>query len=182
VAFASGMAAIWALMFHQLKSGDHLVMSDVAYVGAAELMKGLIPRFGIQVTRVNTTDLKAVEAAIQTNTKLIHIETPCNPIVRLSDIRAITQIAHAAGAKLSVDSTFATPVATQPLSLGADFVVHSLSKYLCGHGDAIGGAVLGASEELSGIRDLLVHLGGALSPFNAWLIMRGIISNPLASE
>lgn len=179
VAFGSGMAAIWALMFHQLKSGDHLVMSDVAYVGAAELMKGLIPRFGIQVTRVNTTDLKAVEAAIQTNTKLIHIETPCNPIVRLSDIRAIAQIARAAGAKLSVDSTFATPVATQPLSLGADFVVHSLSKYLCGHGDAIGGAILGASDKLSGIRDLLVHLGGALSPFNAWLIMRGITTLPI---
>jgi methionine-gamma-lyase len=97
----------------------------------------------------------------------------------LSDIRAIAQIARAAGAKLSVDSTFATPVATGPLSLGADFVVHSLSKYLCGHGDAIGGAVLGASDELSGIRDLLVHLGGALSPFNAWLIVRGIATLPI---
>ena len=97
----------------------------------------------------------------------------------MSDIRAIAQIAHAAGAKLSVDSTFATPVATQRLSLGADFVVHSLSKYLCGHGDAIGGAVLGASDELSGIRDLLVHLGGALSPFNAWPIMRGITTLPI---
>ncbi|MGG6296975.1 trans-sulfuration enzyme family protein [Leptolyngbya sp. AN02str] len=179
VAFSSGMAAISALMLHLLKPGDHVVMSDVAYVGAAELMNGLIPGLGIQVTRVNTTDLDAVQAAILPHTKLVHIETPCNPIVRLSDIWAIAQIAHAAGAKLSVDSTFATPVATQPLRLGADFVIHSLSKYLCGHGDAIGGAVLGASAEMLGLRHLLIHLGGALSPFNAWLIMRGITTLPI---
>lgn len=179
VAFSSGMAAISALMFHMLKPGDHLVMSDVAYVGAAELMKGLIPRLGIQVTRVNTTDLKAVQAAILPHTKLVHIETPCNPIVRLSDIQVIAEITHAAGAKLSVDSTFATPVATQPIKLGADFVIHSLSKYLCGHGDAIGGAVLGSSDEVLGLRHLLIHLGGAISPFNAWLIMRGITTLPI---
>lgn len=179
VAFSSGMAAISALMFHTLKPGDHIVMSDVAYVGAAELMKGLIPTLGIQVTRVNTTDLDAIQAAILPHTKLVHLETPCNPIVRLSDIGAIAEIAHAAGAKLSVDSTFATPVATQPIKLGADFVIHSLSKYLCGHGDAIGGAVLGTNAEMSGIRHLLVHLGGALSPFNAWLIMRGITTLPI---
>ncbi len=179
VAFSSGMAAISALMFHMLKPGDHMVMSDVAYVGAAELMKGLIPSLNIQVTRVNTTDLEAVQAAILPHTKLVHIETPCNPIVRLSDIQAIAEITHAAGAKLSVDSTFATPVATQPIKLGADFVIHSLSKYLCGHGDAIGGAVLGASDEMLAMRHLLIHLGGALSPFNAWLIMRGITTLPI---
>lgn len=179
VAFSSGMAAISALMFHLLKPGDHVVMSDVAYVGAAELMKGLIPKLGIQVTRVNTTDLEAVQAALRPHTKLVHIETPCNPIVRLSDIRAIAEMAHAAGAMLSVDSTFATPVATQPIQLGADFVIHSLSKYLCGHGDAIGGAVLGARDEMAGIRHLLIHLGGALSPFNAWLIMRGMTTLPI---
>jgi len=179
VAFSSGMAAISALMFHMLKPGDHVVMSDVAYVGAAKLMKGLIPSLGIQVSQVNTTDLEALQAAILPHTKLIHIETPCNPIVRLSDIQAIAETAHAFGAKLSVDSTFATPVATQPLQLGADFVVHSLSKYLCGHGDAIGGAILGSSNEMSGIRHLLIHVGGALSPFNAWLIMRGISTLPI---
>jgi cystathionine beta-lyase/cystathionine gamma-synthase len=179
VAFSSGMAAISALIFHLLKPGDHVLMSDVAYVGAAELMKGLIPSLGIQVTRVNTTDLEAVEAAIRPHTKLIHIETPCNPIVRLSDIQAIAEIAHTAGVKLSVDSTFATPVATRPLQLGADFVVHSLSKYLCGHGDAIGGALLGTTEEMSRVRHLLIHMGGALSPFNAWLIMRGITTLPI---
>lgn len=160
VAFSSGMAAISALMFYMLKPGDHIVMSDGAYVGAAELRKGLIPALDIQVTRVNTTDLDAIQSAIRPQTKLIHIETPCNPIVRISDIQAIAQTAYTAGAKLVVDSTFATPVATQPVTFGADFVVHSLSKYLCGHGDAIGGAVLGTSSEMSGIRHLLVHLGG----------------------
>jgi cystathionine beta-lyase/cystathionine gamma-synthase len=179
VAFSSGMAAISALMFYTLNPGDHIVMSDVAYVGAAELMKGVIPTLGIQVTRVNTTNLEAIQAAMRPRTKLVHIETPCNPIVRLSDIQTIAEIAHAAGAKLSVDSTFATPVATQPIKLGADFVIHSLSKYLCGHGDAIGGAVLGLSTEMAGIRHFLVHLGGALSPFNAWLIMRGITTLPI---
>jgi len=179
VAFSSGMAAISAVMFHMLKPGDHVVMSDVAYVGAAELMKGLIPSLGIQVTRVNTTNLAAVKAAMLPHTKLVHIETPCNPIVRLSDIKAIAEIVHAVGAKLSVDSTLATPVATQPIKLGADFVIHSLSKYLCGHGDAIGGAVLGSSDEMAGIRHLLIHVGGALSPFNAWLIMRGITTLPI---
>ncbi len=126
------MAAISALMFHLLKSGDHVVMSDVAYVGATELMKGLIPNLGIQVTRVSATDLKAVQAAIRLHAKLVHVETPCNPIIRLTDIRMIAEIAHAAGAKLSVDSTFATPVATRPLKLGADFVVHSLSNVSSG--------------------------------------------------
>jgi cystathionine beta-lyase/cystathionine gamma-synthase len=179
VAFGSGMAAISALMLHVLKPGDHVVMSDVAYIGAAELLKGLIPSLGIEVTRVDTSDLAAVAEAMRPRTKLVHIETPCNPIVRLSDINAIAEIAHAAGAQLSVDSTFATPIATQPLKLGADFVIHSLSKYLCGHGDAIGGALLGSSDAMAGVRHLLIHLGGIISPFNAWLIMRGIATLPM---
>jgi cystathionine beta-lyase/cystathionine gamma-synthase len=174
VAFSSGMAAISGLMLHLLKPGDHMLMSDVAYVGATELLGGLIPSLGIVVTRVNMSDLAAVQAAIRPNTKLVHLETPCNPIVRLCDIAAIAKIAHAVGAKLSVDSTFATPIATQPLKLGADYVLHSLSKYLCGHGDAIGGALLGSANAMRGMRHLLIHLGGVLSPFNAWLIMRGI--------
>jgi cystathionine beta-lyase/cystathionine gamma-synthase len=179
VAFGSGMAAISALMLHVLKPGDHVVMSDVAYVGAAELLKGLLPSLGIEVSRVDMTDLSAVAEAMRPRTKLVHIETPCNPIVRLSDISAIAEIAHAGGAKLSVDSTFATPIATQPLEFGADFVVHSLSKYLCGHGDAIGGALLGSSSAMAGVRHLLIHLGGVLSPFNAWLIMRGMATLPM---
>ncbi|RZM78876.1 trans-sulfuration enzyme family protein [Leptolyngbya iicbica] len=178
-AFGSGMAAISALMFYLLKPDDHVIMSDVAYVGAAELMKGLVPSLGIKVTRVDTTDLTAVQNAVLPETKLIHIETPCNPIVRLTDIKSIVDIACAAGAKVSVDSTFATPVATRPIELGVDFVIHSLSKYLCGHGDAIGGAVIGSRNEISNLRDLVIHLGGVISPFNAWLIMRGITTLPI---
>ena len=114
-AFGSGLAAISALMLHLLKPGDHVVMSDVAYVGAAELLKDLIPSLGIEVTRVNMSDLAELEAAMRSQTKLVHIETPCNPIVRLTDIKAVVELAHAKGAKVSVDSTFATPVATKPL-------------------------------------------------------------------
>jgi cystathionine beta-lyase/cystathionine gamma-synthase len=126
--------------------------------------------------------LAELEAAIKPQTKLVHIETPCNPIVRLTDIKAVVELAHAHGAKVSVDSTFATPVAVQPLSLGADYVLHSLSKYLCGHGDAIGGALLGSREAMAGVRHLLIHLGGVLSPFNAWLIMRGIATLKLRMQ
>lgn len=178
-AFGSGMAAISALMLHLLRPGDHVLMSDVAYVGAAELLKDLIPSLGVQVTRVNMSDLDAVRSAFRPNTRLVHAETPCNPIVRLADIAAIAEIAKAHGARLSVDSTFATPVATQPLELGADYVVHSLSKYLCGHGDAIGGALLGSRAAMEGVQGLVIHLGGILSPFNAWLIMRGIATLPI---
>ncbi len=180
VAFGSGMAAISALMLLQLRPGDHLVMTDVAYMGAAELAKDFLPALGVRVTRVNTTDLEAVRAALTPETKLVHIETPANPILRLTDIAAVAELAHAAGARLSVDSTYATPVATRPLALGADFVIHSLTKYLGGHGDALGGVLLGPAADLTAARaKTLVHFGGVLSPFNAWLIMRGLATLPL---
>ncbi|MBL8056061.1 MAG: PLP-dependent transferase [Anaerolineales bacterium] len=180
VAFGSGMAAIAALMLLTLRSGDHVVMTDVAYMGAAELMKDYLPALGVRVSRVNTADLEAVRAALTPATKLVHIETPANPILRLTDIAAVAELAHAAGARLSVDSTYATPVATRPLALGADFVIHSLTKYLGGHGDALGGALLGPAAEMTAARDkTLVHFGGVLSPFNAWLILRGLATLPL---
>ena len=180
VAFASGMAALSALLLQHLESGDHLVMSDVAYAGTAEIATDLLPRLGIRVTRVDTSDLDALCEAIDGDTKLVHIETPCNPLIRLCDIAAIAEIARAAGARLMVDSTFATPIATRPIELGAHYVVHSLTKYLGGHGDAIGGAVLGPTDLLMSLRQrLAVRAGGVLSPFNAWLIMRGIATLPL---
>lgn len=177
VAFASGMAAIAALFLSRLRAGDHLVLSDVCYAGTAELTHHLLPRYGIEATAVDSSDPAAVAAAIRPGrTRLVHVETPGNPILRLSDIAAIAGIAHAAGAELSVDSTIATPVATQPLTLGADYVVHSLTKYLCGHGDALGGAVIARdAARLTDLRnDALIHLGGTLSPFSAWLILRGL--------
>jgi len=180
IAFASGMGAITALVFHLLKAGDHLVISDVTYAALTEMANEMIPELNIEVTKVNTSDPEAIKAAIKPNTKLIYIETPCNPLLRLTDIAEVTGIAHQAGAKLAVDSTFATPIATKPLLLGADFVIHSLTKYLGGHGDALGGAILGSKAALTPLRKkTAIRLGGVISPFNAWLIMRGIATLPI---
>lgn len=173
--FASGMAAISALFLTQLASGDHLILSEVCYAGVAELALDILPKFGIAVSAVDTSDPAEVAAAVRPETRLIHIETPANPILKLTDIAAIAKIAKSCGARLSVDSTIATPIATRPLSLGADFVVHSLSKYLCGHGDAIGGGIVSSREAIAALRkEALIHHGGCLSPFAAWLILRGL--------
>jgi methionine-gamma-lyase len=180
VAFASGMGAVSALLLYSLSKGDHVIVSDIAYAATAEFTNEFLPRFGVEVTKVNLSDLAAVEAAIQPNTRLIYAETPCNPLLRLTDIAAVARIAHKAGAKLSVDSTFATLIATHPLALGADYVIHSLSKYLCGHGDALGGVILGAAEPLAELRKkVAIRTGGILSPFNAWLILRGLATLPI---
>ena len=180
VAFSSGMGAITTLLFHLLRAGDHAVVGDVAYAALSELTNELIPALNIEITKVDTSDLESVEAALQANTRIIYIETPCNPLLRLTDIAAVSKIAHKTGAKLIVDSTFATPIATKPLLLGADFVVHSLTKYAGGHGDALGGAVLGSKGELASLRKkTAIRFGGTLSPFNAWLILRGLATLPL---
>jgi methionine-gamma-lyase len=180
VAFGSGMAASSALLLHKLQAGDHAVISDVAYVGVAELARDLLPKLGIEVAFVDTSDLAEFEAAMRPATKLVWIETPVNPILRLTDIAAVAEIAHRHGAEVAVDSTWATPIATRPLALGADYVVHSLTKYLCGHGDAMGGAVVGSGRAMQALRlDARVHLGGVLAPFNAWLIARGIDTLPI---
>ena len=180
VAFASGMAAATALLLHTLKAGDHAVVSDVAYAAVSEATNELFPGLGIAITKTDTSDLDALREAVRPNTRLIYIETPCNPLLRLTDIAAAAQIAHNANAALAVDSTFATPVATKPLSLGADFVIHSLTKYLGGHGDALGGALVGRTADLAPLRKkTAIRLGGTLSPFNAWLILRGLATLPL---
>ncbi len=180
VAFASGMAATAALLLTALEAGGHLVISDVNYAGTAELVRGLLPKYGMATSPVDTTDLAAVEAAIRPETQMIWIETPANPILRLTDIAAVAAIAKRHGLPLAVDSTFATPIATRPLDLGADFVVHSLTKYIGGHGDALGGAILGSRERLEPLRtQALIHFGGAISPFNAWLIARGAATLPI---
>lgn len=183
VAFASGMAAISALFLHVLRPGDHLVMSEVAYAAASEITNDLIPELGIEVSKVNMSDLDAVREAIAANTKLIYAETPANPIMRLTDLRAVAEIAREAGAPLAVDSTFASPIATRPLELGADIVIHSLTKYIGGHGDAMGGALVGGREFLSRLRQqTAARVGGIISPFNAWLIMRGMATLPIRME
>jgi methionine-gamma-lyase len=140
-----------------------------------ELFTLHLPRFGIEVSLVDSSDPEQVQAALKENTKLIYIETPANPILKLTDIKAISQIARDANIPLAVDSTFASPVLQKPLNLGADYVVHSLTKYINGHGDALGGMIAGSTDKIHHIRkEMLVHLGSAMSPFNAWLINRGI--------
>lgn len=180
VAFASGMGAAAAIVLSRLSSGDHLIVSDVAYAGVAELARDTLPRFGVAVSKVDCSDPAALEAAMRPETRMVFVDTPCNPIMRLTDIRRAAEIAHAGGAELAVDNTFATPIGTRPLALGADYSMHSATKYLNGHGDALGGAVCCSAERAAALRtEAIVHYGGVLSPFNAWLIARGMATLPI---
>ena len=175
LASATGMASIAGMLFTLLKAGDHLVVTDVCYPGAVELTQRVLPDFGIEVTPVNMARLDEVEAAVRPNTRLIHCESPVNPILRVVDLQALATLAHRHGALISVDSTFATPVATRPLAHGIDLVLHSLTKFINGHGDVLGGAVIGRRELIARIRARAgVYLGATLSAQSAWLIMRGI--------
>lgn len=181
VVLASGVAALSGLFFALLESGDHVIFSSVTYIAVYRLLNELFNnKFNIETTIVDTSDLDAVRAAVRLNTKLIHIETPGNPTLTISDIRAIAEIAHKNGALLSVDNTFASPFNQRPIELGADFCVESLTKYINGHGDAMGGAIIGKKKHLDIIRSQSqINLGGTISPFNAWLIMRGAVTLPL---
>ncbi|MET7952200.1 PLP-dependent aspartate aminotransferase family protein [Micromonospora sp. NPDC005324] len=180
VVFSTGIAAISGLMLQLLHPGDHLLVSDISYAGTAEFTRGFLRTHGIEVDVADMTDLDDVAAALRPNTRLVHAETPCNPVLKLADISRLADLVHSHGARLIIDSTFATPVATRPLEMGADFVVHSLTKYIGGHGDALGGAVIGPADSLALLRrDVAVHLGGSLSAFNCWLIMRGLETLPI---
>jgi cystathionine beta-lyase/cystathionine gamma-synthase len=178
-AFASGMAAISALVA-SLHAGDHLICSHNVYAGTVRLFNQIVSHYGIEIEYVDTSNLEAVKAAIRPNTKLIHVETPSNPLMVLSDIAAISEIAHARGVEVSVDNTFMSPVLQSPLALGADIVMHSTTKYLNGHSDGIGGALIGSKPEHKE-RFLLVQkaAGGILSPFECFLVLRGIRTMPL---
>jgi methionine-gamma-lyase len=180
IAFASGMAASAAVMLAHLSQGDHLVISNTNYPGTAEFARETLTRLGVEVTPVDTTETADIKAAMRDNTRMLWLETPSNPLLRIADIAAAAGIAHAQDALLVVDSTFASPIATRPLNLGADLVIHSLTKYIGGHGDAMGGSVSGNQALLGPLRgEALVHYGGVISPFNAWLIMRGMATLPL---
>lgn len=179
--FASGVAALAAVFTTMLNSGDHAIVSEVCYSATNLLFREYLPKkYGVEVTLLDTTDTEAVRAAIRPNTKLIHVETPGNPTTGISDLDAIAEIAHAAGAKLSVDATFAGPICVYPLKHGADLEVHSMTKYINGHGDSLGGCVMGKTKLIDQIKELaMVNYGGILSPFNAWLIARGLVTVPL---
>lgn len=181
VVLASGVAALAGVFFTFLDKNSHVICSNVSYIAVYRLLNEYYPeKYGIEVSLVDTSDLDEIRKAVRPNTKLIHVETPGNPTTRISDIEEIAKIAREAGALLSVDSTFASPYLQHPLALGADLVVHSLTKYINGHGDAMGGAVIGRKELIDEIkREAMVNIGGAISPFNAWLIMRGVVTLPL---
>ncbi len=179
--FASGVAALAAVFTTTLNSGDHAIVSEVCYSATNLLFREYLPKkYGVEVTLLDTTDTEAVRAAVRPNTKLIHVETPGNPTTGISDLDAISQIAHDAGALLSVDATFAGPICIYPLKHGADLEIHSMTKYINGHGDSLGGCVLGRTELIDEIKELaMVNYGGILSPFNGWLIARGLCTVPL---
>jgi cystathionine beta-lyase/cystathionine gamma-synthase len=172
--FGSGMAAISALV-STLHAGDHLICSHNVYGGTARLLDQVIQHFGIEIEYVDLTNLDALAAALKSNTKLVHVETPTNPMMQLTDIAAVAQIAHKGGAEVSVDNTFMSPVLQSPLALGADVVMHSTTKFLNGHSDGLGGVLVGTKPEHRE-RFLLMQkaMGGILSPFECYLVLRGI--------
>lgn len=181
IVLASGVGALSGLYFALLESGDHVVFSNVTYIAAYRLLNELFKdKYGVNTTIVDTTDIDEIKKVITPETKLVHIETPGNPTIGISDIEKIAELAHENGALLSVDNTFASPYNQRPLDLGADFVIESLTKYINGHGDAMGGAIIGKKKYLDIIREQSqVNLGATISPFNAWLIMRGSVTLPL---
>jgi len=178
-AFASGMAAIYGLVA-TLHAGDHVICSHNVYGGTARLFNLIVRHYGIDIQYVDMSDLEAVAAAIRPNTRLVHVETPTNPLMVLTDIAAVCEIAHARGVEVSVDNTFMSPVLQSPIALGADVVMHSTTKFLNGHSDGLGGALIGTKPEHKE-RFWLVQkaAGGIMSPFEAFLVLRGIRTLPL---
>ena len=184
VVLASGVAALSALFFTKLKKGDHVIFSTVTYIATYRIFNELwTEKWGIETSIVDCTDLEKVKAAIRPNTKLIHFETPGNPTLCICDIEGIVKLAHEHGILVSADNTFSSPYNTRPLEYGVDFVVESLTKYINGHGDSMGGAIIGNHEDMDKIRyQAQVNIGGVISPFNAWLIMRGAVTFPLRMQ
>ena len=173
-AFASGMAAINGLM-SLLKSGDHVVAGHNLYGGSFRLFERVLRDFGLTFTYANTCQLGEVERAIRPNTRMLYIETPTNPIMEITDIAAAASLAHLRGIWLAVDNTFMSPYFQRPVALGADFVVHSTTKYLNGHSDGIGGAVMVNDDALAERLKFLQNAAGAiLGPFDSWLVLRGV--------
>lgn len=185
IVLASGVAALHALFWTLLKTGDRVIYPKVSYMAVYRMFHELFnEKFGVETVMVDMTDLEAVKAAITPGTRLVHIETPDNPTVGVTDIAAIAELCHRNGAILSVDNTFASPYNQHPLELGADFVVDALTKFVNGHGDAQGGAIISNDlEMMDRIRyEAQVNVGSVISPFNAWQIFRGSVTFPLRME
>jgi len=174
VATASGMSAILSLAMALMQAGDHVVASRGLFGATQQLFGNILSKFGIETTFVPATDLDAYRAAIRPRTKLFFVETPSNPLTEVVDIAAVAAIAHEAGVLLAVDNCFCTPALQRPLALGADVVVHSATKYLDGQGRVLGGAVVGAKAVTDEVYKFLRTAGPSISPFNAWVILKGL--------
>ncbi len=179
-ATASGMAAVTAAVMGQVKAGDHLVAAKALFGSCRYVVEDLMPRFGVDCTLVDGTDLAQWKAAMRPNTKVLFLESPTNPQLEIIDIAAVAEIAHAGGASLTVDNVFATPLLQSPLALGADCVVYSATKHVDGQGRCLGGVIL-ASEQFiqEKIHNLLRQTGPALSPFNAWVLLKSLETLPV---
>jgi cystathionine gamma-lyase/cystathionine beta-lyase/cystathionine gamma-lyase/homocysteine desulfhydrase len=172
--FGSGMAAITALCT-MMKSGDHVVCTDNTYGGTSRLFNQVLVNYGLTFTYVDSRDLDAVAKAIRPETKLVHLETPTNPMMSVTDIRAVAEVAHAKGVEVSVDNTFLSPYLQRPIELGADIVMHSTTKFLNGHSDGLGGVLVGTKpEHAEQFRFVQKCTGGILSPFDSYLLLRGV--------
>jgi cystathionine beta-lyase/cystathionine gamma-synthase len=182
-AFASGMAATTALTQLLLKQGDHAICSENVYGGTFRLFDKIVRHYGVEFTYVNTSDLSDVEKAMRRNTQMVFIETPTNPLMAITDIRAVCDIAHRQNCRVVVDNTFMSPYFQRPIELGADIVVHSTTKYLNGHSDSVGGvAVLKRKDDAERLQFIQNAAGAILSPFDSWLVLRGIKTLPIRME
>jgi len=174
IATASGMAAIFAMIMALLKGGDHVVASRSIFGATQQMLGNILPKFGIETSYVDGGDAAAFDAQIKPNTRLVFIETPSNPLTEVIDIAALAQVTHAAGALLAVDNCFCTPALQRPMELGADLVIHSATKYLDGQGRVLGGAVCANAALTEEVFKFLRTTGPSLSPFNAWVILKGL--------
>ncbi len=174
VATASGMSAILACVMGLLKNGDHIIASRSLFGATVNLFNNIVKKFGVETTFVSATDVAEWQAAIRPTSRLFFLETPSNPLTEISDIAGIAAIAKSCGALLAVDNCFCTPILQRPLQLGADIVIHSATKYLDGQGRVLGGAVLGTKKNMEGVYGFLRTAGPTMSPFNAWVFLKGI--------
>lgn len=182
VSYSSGMAAVDAIL-RLLSAGDHIISSEDVYGGTSRLFDEVLTRFGLSFSYVDTTQPQQISEAIRKNTKLIWVETPSNPLLKITDVGAVKRIAKEHGILLAVDSTLATPFILRPLELGADLVLHSTSKYLSGHNQLIGGTVITNDQELYGqLKFLQKNMGNPASPFDAWLTLLGVKTLPLRMQ
>lgn len=179
-AFGSGLAAVSAV-FQCLKSGDHVLMPSVGYYASVKLAEEIMGPWGLHMSQVDMEDLGAIKAAIQTNTKLIWVETPANPLLGISDIQAISSLAHSQGIKVAVDNTMATPILQNPISLGADIVMHATTKYIGGHSDILGGAIIVRDDDgwSARLKRVQILMGATQNPLDCYLLARGLKTLPL---